>query len=82
MSGDRPGVVKHLAASLKFHKKEARKMPGDTEGLVSYTGMQICRVALWHGMVIDEHDYLPLRFMPGHPSNQQAAQQRVAPDKA
>jgi hypothetical protein len=69
MSGDRPGVVKHLAANLKFHQKQAKKMPGDTEGLVCYSGMQICRVALWHGIEIEEQDYLPLRFMPGHPSS-------------
>ena len=69
MSRDRPGVVKHLAASLKFHQRQARKLPGDTEGLVCYSGMQICRVALWNGMVIEEQDYLPLRFMPGHPAN-------------
>lgn len=69
ISGDRPGVLKHLAANLKFHQKQARKMPGDTEGLVCYSGMEICRVALWHGIVIEEQDYLPLRFMPGHPSN-------------
>ncbi|MEO8362180.1 MAG: hypothetical protein ABI672_19290 [Vicinamibacteria bacterium] len=69
MEGDEDATTNALRGVIKDHRKEVRNRPGHLEGLVSYSAMSICRVALWNGLVIEEQPYLPLCFMPGHPLN-------------
>jgi len=58
-----------LVALLVDHEQRVSKAPADMSGLVCMPGMMLCRVALRRGIVVEDQNYLPLRFMPGHPAN-------------
>ena len=69
LDGNEEVFRSRLIEMVKTHKKLVAKSPGDLSGLVCFPAMMLSRVALRHGIVVQDQNYLPLRFMPGHPAN-------------
>lgn len=69
LAGDDAAFRSRLIEMLKTHKRLMAKSPGDLAGLICFPATMLCRVAFQRGILIEDQNYLPLRFMPGHPSN-------------
>jgi hypothetical protein len=54
----------HLEQKLKTHKKRYQMKRHDPEGVISVSGLELCRMAIDRGFTLKEQPCLPLRFLP------------------
>jgi hypothetical protein len=66
LDGDRAGFLRSVEERLQTHKKQYQKEPGNPEGFVCFPGLMLCRMAIDHGMPVEDAPYLPVRLLPNY----------------